>query len=349
MDAVLRGLVGLGLLYTVVQALRLARADSDLATRGARRLDYTGVVVWITGGSSGIGAELAKQVSARGGWVVISARTTPKLDAVKQACAHPERVLCTRLDLNDVESHGTAVGEVLREVEAASGRKGIDVLVNCGGRSERSLVEEHLDGVAVERTLFDVNFFGTVSLTKQVLKLCFLPGNVGKVVNVSSVGGKTAAPCSAAYSASKHALQGWSDSLRAELLDTGVTVCNICPGPIATPLGLSSVRADNTAAGSQAPADDTKGKMPVERCCMHIANVAHPRASVQESWISEHPVLLFLYIALYCPTLAKMLARTAYGKRIKAYKSQTGLYGGSSNSAASVLRSLFFGKRPKAD
>eukprot|EP01060_Flectonema_neradi_P029349 TRINITY_DN4035_c1_g2_i1.p1 TRINITY_DN4035_c1_g2~~TRINITY_DN4035_c1_g2_i1.p1 ORF type:complete len:350 (+),score=58.68 TRINITY_DN4035_c1_g2_i1:50-1051(+) len=306
--------------------LKAASMEADLAVTLARKKRMDGQVVWITGGSSGIGEELAKQLVENGALVVISARRVDELRRVADSCCKTENVIYTQLDLGDLGSHRSATNEVLDLIKKTWNKDGIDILVNNAGRSQRSLVEEHLDGVTVESALMSLNYLGTVSLTKMVLSQSMFPRKKGRIVNISSVAGKVPAPVSAGYCASKHALQGWSSALRLEVKTSGISVLNVCPGPIATPIEKSSLDSRGEPLGDRISKNPNAGKMPVDRCCKYIVR-AITNPSISETWISPHPVLAFVYIFTYVPSFAELLSRRGVQRRISAYKNGSGIYG----------------------
>ena len=279
-------------------------------------------VVLVTGSSSGIGEELVKQINAHGGYVVMLARREAELKRVQGTLAHPENSVVITLDLVDIASHAAKVKEIMDAVKAKWGRTDIDILVNNGGRSQRGLVEEKLSDMETERTLFEVNFFGNVSFTKALLQDVMIPAKKGRIAFMSSVAGKVAVPVSASYAATKHALQGWADSLRAEVGSYGITVYNICPGPVATPLEKQCVRAKPVDASVE---HKLTGKMPVEPA-VEIMLKGLTNDDVYETWVSPHPVLFFVYLFIYLPSLARVISGTVVQKRIDAYKVGTPLY-----------------------
>lgn len=187
-----------------------------------------GSVVWITGASSGIGAELAVQFAARGATVALSARSTDKL-----------REMLARLDRGAGQRHEALALDVTRDdqtaqaAEALRSRHGrIDVLVNNAGYA---VFEACVDAPMTQyMSMMDVNYFGTVRCTKAVLPGMLQEGR-GHIVNVASIVGKIGSAKSTAYAASKHAVLGFTNSLRLELAGRGVTVTAINPGPVRTP------------------------------------------------------------------------------------------------------------------
>ncbi len=216
-------------------------------------------VVWVTGASSGIGEALVKALDRRGARIVLSARRRQRLEALRAASADPERHAVVPLDLADGASIQAAVEAALSFAD------GIDVMVHNAGISQRSLVVD--TDLEVDRRLLEVNFFGTVALTKALLPSMLARGG-GRFVVVTSLVGKIGTPMRSAYAASKHALHGFFDSLRAELWDRGIRVTLVCPGFIKTELPLHALTGDGTPQGTMDRAQ-LEG-YPAERCAEKI-------------------------------------------------------------------------------
>lgn len=188
-------------------------------------------VVWITGASSGIGEALACAMSARGAKLILSSRRIVELERVKNNCAHPDNVHILPLDL-------TAAASLEAKVPAAIALFGhIDIMVHNGGISQRALVVE--TEIAVHREVMELNYFGHIILTKALLPH-FIERRSGYFVVTSSVMGKIGTPMRAAYAASKHALHGYFDCLRAEVSQYGIRVTILTPGYIHTPIAVIS-------------------------------------------------------------------------------------------------------------
>lgn len=183
----------------------------------------------ITGASSGIGKETAKALLGAGFNVYVAARRVEKMEDLKTLGAHP-----VKLDVTSEESMVSAVQAILDKEGS------IDILVNNAGYGSYGAIED----VPIEeaRRQFDVNIFGLARMTQLVL-----PGmrnnRYGKIVNISSMGGKIYTPFGGWYHATKHALEGLSDCLRLETKDFGIDVIIIEPGGIKTPWGV--IAADN--------------------------------------------------------------------------------------------------------
>ena len=195
-------------------------------------------IVWITGASSGIGAALARAFAAAGARVVISARREAELHAVAATLAgDPARHLALPLALTEPDTFAAAVATVTSLVGP------IDVLVNNGGLGQRGLAAQTL--IEVDRRIMEVNYFGQVALTKAVLP-GMLARHAGLIVVMSSVVGYVATPNRSAYAASKHALHGFFNALRAEVHAAGVRVSIVCPGYVRTEISLHAL--DSTGA-----------------------------------------------------------------------------------------------------
>jgi len=193
-------------------------------------------VVWITGASSGIGEALTAAFAKQGAKVVISARRTEELQRVKNTLQlADENVLILPLDLADTSK----ANELAQQVISRFGR--IDILVNNGGISQRSLTKE--TPLEIDRRIMEVNFFGTIALTKSVLPY-MLQQKSGHIIAMSSIAGKFGFYYRSAYSASKHALHGFFESLRMEIYNDNVNVLIVCPGKIKTNISINAVTGD---------------------------------------------------------------------------------------------------------
>jgi short-subunit dehydrogenase len=192
--------------------------------------------VWVTGASSGIGEALALAIVRGGGRVVISARRLERLQAVRDASARPDHVAVVVLD----QSRPEAVADAVRSAVDAFG--GLDTIILNGGVSQRSLARD--TSLDVDRSLMTVNYLANVAITKAVLP-ALLQHPEPQIVVISSVVGRVGSPYRSGYAASKHALHGFFDSLRAEL-PTNVTVTIVCPGFVKTEISMNSLTADGS-------------------------------------------------------------------------------------------------------
>lgn len=191
-------------------------------------------IFWLTGASSGIGEALAYELANKGAKVVISSRRKEELERVKSQCPSDNKnnIKILPLDLSKSET----LKDVTEEAIKLFGH--IDVLINNGGISQRSLGKETSE--EVDRKIMEVNYFGTIAITKHLLPH-FLERKQGHFVTVSSLVGKFGTPFRSAYAASKHALHGFYDSLRAELYKDNIDITLICPGFIHTNVSINAL------------------------------------------------------------------------------------------------------------
>lgn len=183
-------------------------------------------VIAITGASKGIGAELARQLAAKGAKLVLAARNEKELEAVAEQCRKlAASVVVVRADVAvERDCQAIVAGAV-----TAFGR--LDILVNNAGATMWARFEDIRDLSILER-IMQVNYMGSVYCTAHALP--HLRESRGLVVGISSLAGRTGVPTRTGYSASKHAMTGFFDSLRIELEGTGVDVTMIYPGFVAT-------------------------------------------------------------------------------------------------------------------
>ncbi len=211
-------------------------------------------IVWVTGASSGIGEEIAKQAAKAGATVVLSARSLDKLQKVR-AKLPGEKHLCLPLDLEQSENFP----DLALEIVNIFGR--IDYLFNNGGLSQRS--EAFDTSLEVDRRIMEINYFGNIALTKAVLPF-MRKQKSGHIVPISSIAGKFGFYLRSAYSASKHALFGFYESLLLEEENNGIKVTIAVPGKINTNI---SVNAVNGEGGKHGVMDHNQATgMPVEKC-----------------------------------------------------------------------------------
>ena len=192
----------------------------------------TGRVALVTGASSGIG-EAAAHALVDAGFTVYG--TSRRAVAGEQRGA----VTFLPLDVTDDES----VAGALREVLDRSGR--IDVLVNNAGLGIAGAAEE--SSIEQARDLFDTNVFGSIRMTRAVLPQMREQGS-GRIINISSVLGLVPAPFAALYAATKHAIEGYSESLDHEMREHGIRVLLVEPAYTRTSFDANAIPADEPLA-----------------------------------------------------------------------------------------------------
>ena len=254
-------------------------------------------VIWITGASAGIGEASAKKFSEEGYRVIISARKDHELDRVRSECADPSSVKVLPLDLTDI-------GSQTKKAEQAIGFFGqIDFMLHCGGISQRSLIKE--TGLDVDRRLMEVNFFGTVALTKALLPH-FISRKSGQFGVISSLVGIIGSPYRSSYAASKHALHGFFDSLRAEHYKDNIAVTMICPGFIRTNVSVNAITADGSSLGEM---DDAQANgMSPQKCADEIFSAMIRKK--EEVYIGGKETMA-LYVKRFFPTILSKIIRKA--------------------------------------
>ncbi|MZR32234.1 SDR family NAD(P)-dependent oxidoreductase [Sneathiella litorea] len=181
--------------------------------------------VWIVGGSSGIGREVARQYAEKGTEVVVSARGEEKL--AETVALKPDLIKSLPLDITDETSVRLATYKLY-----ANGNGPRTVILNAGTYEPMSF--DHFSGDKAMQVM-NVNYFGVVRVIERILPY-FIEDQVGKIVIVASVAGYQGLPLALAYGPSKAALINLSEALRVELTGSGVTVQLVNPGFVKTPL-----------------------------------------------------------------------------------------------------------------
>lgn len=286
--------------YFIIQLVRLVFADCDLQLQWSEMFGKsTGLlahkVVWITGASSGIGEYLAYEMAKVGCRIVLSARRLEELQRVKKECLSfgklmDDDIFVLPLDMLNFDKHKVAVDEVLARFNK------IDILVNNAGRSQRARWEN--TELAVDKEMLEINVLSVLSLTKHVLPH-MIENHQGHIVNMSSVSGKIGVPSSGSYSGTKHAIQGWFDSLRVELYDRNISVTNLCPGPVHSNIQNNSFseKQGTLYQGNMFMGEKMSTARCARLCAVAIVN------KLDEAWISQHPTLFALYLNQYCPSI----------------------------------------------
>ena len=254
-------------------------------------------VIWITGASSGIGEASAKKFSKEGFALILSSRKINELERVKSLCAHPEAIRLLPLDL--AESSG--FDQVALVAISFFGR--VDIVLHNGGISQRSLIRE--TQLEVDRTLMEVNYFGTVALTKAILPH-FIQRKSGQFAVVTSLVGKFASPYRSSYAASKHALHGFFDTLRAEQYQDGISVTMICPGFIRTQVSVNALTADGSPLGEMDEAQE-KGMSP-DQCAKEMFDAIQSKK--EEVYIGGKETLA-VYLKRFFPGIFSKILQKA--------------------------------------
>ncbi len=253
--------------------------------------------VWITGASSGIGEALAYAFHRAGARLILSARREDELKRVQAQCGGAPGTRVLPMDVANAEDveQKTRAGLVLFG--------GIDLLVLNAGISQRSRTRETDE--SVYRRLMEVNFFGPEAMTRAILP-SMLQQKSGHIVVISSVAGKLGVPLRSGYSATKFALHGFYEALRAEEERNGIHVTLVCPGFIRTPISLSALRGDGGTHAKMDP--ELAGGMPAEECARQIIKAISKNK--KEVVVAAPREKALVYLKRFAPDLvARMVGR----------------------------------------
>jgi len=254
-------------------------------------MNIQGKIAWITGASAGIGEALATELFNRGATVILSARNITRLDGLKNKLDAIDQGRCfvVPCDVTSPEQISNAAAHLKKLVPR------LDILVNNAGVSQRSYALD--TAIETDRAIMEVNFFGAVGVTKAVLP--WMVGNGGgHIVVISSMAGKFGFRMRTAYSASKHALHGFFETLRAEVHSKNIHVTLICPGRVRTDISVNSLTGDGNKYGIM-----DKGQIngvPVEKCAgIIIKAIGNNRKEV----FIGLPERFLLIVKRICPPL----------------------------------------------
>lgn len=255
-------------------------------------------VVVVTGASKGIGAELARQLAARGACLALAARRRTELEAVAADCE--KRGARVEVFVTDVAIEDDCRRLVAGTV-AAFGR--LDTLVNNAGVSMWARFEDVRD-MGILARLMQVNYMGAVYCTHYALP--HLEASRGRLVGVSSLAGRTGVPTRSGYSASKHAMTGFFDTLRIELAGSGVTVTMIYPGFVATGIRENATGPDGRPIAVSPVREDEA--MPVDACARIALGAIEAR---RREVVMTARGKLGLVLKAFAPGLVDRIARRA--------------------------------------
>ena len=253
----------------------------------------------ITGASDGIGKALALALAKRGVAVAVAARSTEALHEVAAQCRlFGVKAVAITADVGVADDCSRMVSEAV----AALG--GLDILVNNAGIGMWAEFRDVRDLSIFER-LMRINYLGAVWTTHAALES--LIANRGLIVAISSLTGKTGVPTRSGYAASKHAMQGFFDSIRIELAPLGVDVSVISPGFVATAIRERGFGADGAPRG-ESPRSESEDTMPLDVCVARIMTAIERR---EREVVMTTKARAGLWLKLIAPAMVDRIARKA--------------------------------------
>ena len=259
-------------------------------------MSFSNKIVWITGASSGIGKALAIELSHQNAKIILSSRKKEDLELVKKACKNLDDVKIITLDLEDYSNFQNVADKAI----SAFGR--IDILVNNGGISQRSLAKD--TQITVDKRLMDINYLGTIGLSKAILPH-FINNKNGQFVVTTSIVGVIGTPLRSSYAASKHALHGFFDSFRAENHQHNISVTLVCPGFVNTNVSRNALTGDGSPQEKMDTA--TANGIQPERFAKLMAKAIRKRK--EEVYIAGAKEKLGVYTKRYFPKLLSVMIR----------------------------------------
>ena len=258
--------------------------------------EFKDKVIWITGASSGIGEALALEFARQEARLILSARREDELKRVGALTKLPELdLMLLPFDLIDTNNASGLAAQIMNKF----GR--IDILINNGGYSQRSEAIE--TPIEIDRQLMEVNYFSYVALTKAVLPYMKRQKG-GQIIAISSIAGKFGFYLRSSYSAAKHALHGFFESLRLETEGFGIKTLLVCPGKIKTNVSLNAVTANGKTHNKMDASHENA--MSADECAKLI--IKGIRNNKEEIFIGGKEILM-INIRRFFPKLFSKLLR----------------------------------------
>lgn len=241
-------------------------------------------VVIVTGASAGIGRSIALQLAGQGASVALAARRAGRLEDVAAECRQRGgQALVVPTDVSDEAQCQALVDSTVR----AFGR--LDMLINNAGLAASALLED-FPNLCLFKQVLAVNFYGTVYCTYYALP--HLKQSRGRLVAVSSIGGKAPVPYNTPYIASKYAMHGFCEALRMELAQQGISVSVICPWWVVTEFHEAQLDKNGVPRGQRGRALYSRRMMTADRCATIVLEAARKRR--REVLLGPGPLAVWL-------------------------------------------------------
>jgi dehydrogenase/reductase SDR family protein 7B len=262
--------------------------------------------VLLTGATGGLGVQLALQLAkCQVKTLILSGRSEKALQNVKDMCNDITQDNNNGIDIQlvpcDLSDRESVINLGQKSLSLCDGQI-VDVLINCGGVSSRSnFIDTKLE---IDEKVMQINFFAGAALAKAVVPGMVASGNGGKIIWISSVQGLVGIPSRTSYAASKFAVQGYCEALRAEVADNGITVHCISPGYIRTNLSKSALTGDGTAHG-QMDKTTANGAEPNEVAVTILDKVA--KGNIDFIVAATTSAKAAIWMRLLCPGILQKL------------------------------------------
>lgn len=261
---------------------------------------FEGRVVWITGASSGIGAELARQLAPLKTRLILTARNEEALQKLAETCRQlGAECQVFPADLLKSETLETLCGRAVRVFGH------INIIIHNAGVTQRSLAEETV--VEVDRKIMELDYFAPLAITKYLLPH-FRKNGGGQIVAICSMAGLMGFPKRSAYAAAKHAMKGFFETLQTETSFAGLSTTIVFPGRIHTPISYSAITADGSSYGKM-----DEGQLygiPVAACAVKILKgIQKKRLRI----IIAREERILWWIWFLWPALYRIIARSKGG------------------------------------
>jgi short-subunit dehydrogenase len=287
--------------------MKLEKRNEKEKDTKMRICSFKNKVVWITGASSGIGEALTYAYANQGARLILSSRNKRALENVKENCAHTKSEI--RILPLDLSKLGTLNKKAKQALEIFGK---IDVMVHNAGVASRDLAA-NID-LSTDQKIMNINYFGAVVLTKTLLP-SMLRRKSGHFLVVSSVSGIYGVPKLSSYSASKHALHGFFESLRAEVAKDNIKITMVVPGFVRTNITVNALNGDGSKYGKMMQIQE-RGLDPT-----HVAVAILDAASKnKEEVLIGRLELLGVYCKRLFPDLFSKIIRNHPIEKIRAIK-----------------------------
>lgn len=256
-------------------------------------------VVWVTGASSGIGEALVYAFAKEGAHVVLSSRREAELQRVAANCTkRTGQLLCVPFDMLDETGRAAAVETVLSRFGH------VDMLVNNAGVSQRSFGKD--TDLSVDRAIMELDYMSVIALTKLVLPHMLARGS-GYLVATSSVAGKYGVPLRTAYSAAKHALHGFFDALRAELVGDNIQISLLVIAGVQSQVSVNALTGDGSTWGKM-DAVQSRGLTAAECAAVVLDGLAKGEHEIN---VGRGPAMKALWLKRFFPKRLHKMMTTA--------------------------------------